>query len=140
MPIKGLGGFHLACDAMNEDAVNRLRLKKRKSNKPFALMSPDIETIKKFCRVSEAEEAYLTSNKRPIVLLNKIKNGLPEAVSPHNPCIGFMLPYTPLHYLLFYYPMEAPGSQPSNFPLHPSSLGDRGGALRCPCHDQRQYR
>ncbi|MDQ7787216.1 MAG: carbamoyltransferase HypF [Thermodesulfovibrionales bacterium] len=104
LAVKGLGGFHLACDAMNEDAVNRLRLKKRKSNKPFALMSPDIETIKKFCTVSEAEEEYLTSNKRPIVLLNKTKNRLPEAVSPHNPCIGFMLPYTPLHYLLFYHP------------------------------------
>ncbi|MCG2722792.1 MAG: carbamoyltransferase HypF [Thermodesulfovibrionales bacterium] len=117
--IKGLGGFHLACDAMNEDAVNRLRLKKRKSNKPFALMAPDIETIRKFCRVSEAEEAYLTSNKRPIVLLNKIKNGLPAAVSPHNPCIGFMLPYTPLHYLLFCYPMHslAKGIAPDSSPF-----------------------
>ncbi|MEW6584670.1 MAG: carbamoyltransferase HypF [Nitrospirota bacterium] len=103
--IKGLGGFHLACDATNEKAVNKLRLKKRKSNKPFGLMAPDVEAIRKFCEVSEAEEAHLVSNRRPIVLLNKKHNGLPEAVSPKNPCIGFMLPYTPLHYLLFYHPV-----------------------------------
>ncbi|MEW6570022.1 MAG: carbamoyltransferase HypF [Nitrospirota bacterium] len=102
--IKGLGGFHLACDATNKEAVERLRLKKRKSNKPFALMAPDIETIRKFCEISEQERIVLTSNKRPIVLLKKLKNSLPEAISPKNPYIGFMLPYTPLHYLLFYYP------------------------------------
>ncbi len=102
--IKGLGGFHLACDAKNEEAVNRLRLKKRKSNKPFALMAPDVQTIQQFCEVSPAEESILKSNKRPIVLLKKLKNTLPEAISPKNPYIGFMLPYTPLHYLLFYYP------------------------------------
>lgn len=102
--IKGLGGFHIACDATNEEAVKRLRLKKRKSNKPFALMAPDIQTIKKFCEVSEEEEKILVSNKRPVVLLRKLRNNLPEDVSPKNPCIGFMLPYTPLHYLLFYYP------------------------------------
>ena len=102
--IKGLGGFHIACDATNEEAVKRLRLKKRKSNKPFALMAPDIQTIKKFCEVSEEEEKILVSNKRPVVLLRKLRNNLPEDVSPKNLCIGFMLPYTPLHYLLFYYP------------------------------------
>ncbi|MGQ9570503.1 MAG: carbamoyltransferase HypF [Thermodesulfovibrionales bacterium] len=105
--IKGLGGFHLACDATNEEAVNRLRLRKRKSNKPFALMAPDIKTIRRFCEVSEKEEELLLSNKRPIVLLKKKNNCLPEAVSPKNPYIGFMLPYTPLHYLLFYYPLNS---------------------------------
>ena len=104
--VKGLGGFHIACDASNEEAVKRLRLKKRKSNKPFALMAPDVETIKNFCIVSRDEEDLLISNKRPIVLLKKLKNHLPEAISPNNPCIGFMLPYTPLHYLLFYYPVN----------------------------------
>jgi len=102
--VKGLGGFHIACDASNEEAVKRLRLKKRKNNKPFALMAPDVKTIKKFCMVSKDEEYLLISNKRPVVLLKKLKNHLPEAISPNNPCIGFMLPYTPLHYLLFYYP------------------------------------
>jgi hydrogenase maturation protein HypF len=103
--IKGLGGFHIACDATNSQAVERLRLKKRRSNKPFALMAPSIDTIRKFCEVSEEEEVLLTSVKRPIVLLNKRQNSLPEAVSPHNPYFGVMLPYTPLHYLLFYYPL-----------------------------------
>ncbi len=104
LAVKGLGGFHIACDATNKEAVEKLRLKKRKSNKPFALMCPDIETIRKFCEVSKEEEEVLTSNRRPIVLLKKLPNNLPDAVSPNNPCIGFMLPYTPLHYLLFYYP------------------------------------
>jgi len=105
--IKGLGGFHIACDATNEEAVKRLRLKKRKSNKPFGLMAPDIETVRKFCEVSREEETLLLSNKRPIVLLKKSGNDLPEDVSPNNPCIGFMLPYTPLHYLLFYHPVDS---------------------------------
>ena len=123
--IKGLGGFHIACDACNRESVERLRLKKRKSNKPFALMAPDIATIKNFCEVSEEEEILLTSVKRPIVLLKKQKNSLTEAVSPHNPYFGVMLPYTPLHYLLFYYPLinalsihNAQGSAHSNAPGH----------------------
>ena len=104
--VKGLGGFHIACDAANKKAVERLRLKKRKSNKPFAIMSPDIRTVKRFCEVSQEEEALLTSHRRPIVLLKKKGNLLPDAVSPNNPSIGFMLPYTPLHYLLFHYPLD----------------------------------
>ncbi|HMK48756.1 MAG TPA: carbamoyltransferase HypF [Thermodesulfovibrionales bacterium] len=115
--IKGLGGFHIACDASNRDAVERLRLKKRKSNKPFGLMSPDVETVRKFCEVSREEEDVLISNRRPIVLLRRLPNNLPDAVSPNNPCIGFMLPYTPLHYLLFHYPI----------PPYPS-LGKAGGS------------
>jgi hydrogenase maturation protein HypF len=109
--IKGLGGFHIACDATNEEAVNRLRLKKRRSNKPFALMAPDVITIKKFCEVSREEESLLISNKRPIVLLKKRQNYLPDAIAPNNRYFGFMLPYTPLHYLLFFYPIT------SHFPL-----------------------
>jgi hydrogenase maturation protein HypF len=105
--IKGLGGFHLACDASNEGAVNMLRLRKRKSNKPFALMAPDVKTVRKFCNVSSEEENLLVSIKRPVVLLTKKGSLLPEEVSPKNPCIGFMLPYTPLHYLLFYYPFNS---------------------------------
>ena len=121
--IKGLGGFHIACDATNEEAVKRLRMKKRKSNKPFGLMAPDIETVRKFCEVSREEETLLLSNKRPIVLLKKSGNHLPEEVSPNNPCIGFMLPYTPLHYLLFYYPVDSSSN------LHPSSLSANFNAL-----------
>ena len=105
--IKGIGGFHIACDATNEDTVGKLRERKRRSNKPFALMAPDIETIELFCEVSEEERGLLASNRRPIVLLRKRDRmiiPLPEAVSPRNRYLGFVLPYTPLHYLPFHPP------------------------------------
>jgi hydrogenase maturation protein HypF len=112
--IKGLGGFHLCCDAENEDAVRRLREKKRRSNKPFALMSPDTEAVRQFCEVSDEEEKLLTDRRRPIVLLKKrsevrsqrseVKK-LPDKIAPNNKYLGFMLPYAPLHYLLFHYPI-----------------------------------
>ncbi len=83
-------------------------------------MCPDVETIRKFCEVSREEEEVLVSNRRPIVLLKKLPNNLPDAVSPNNPCIGFMLPYTPLHYLLFHYPYL----HSSSFIPHPSSFSN----------------
>ncbi len=106
--IKGLGGFHIACDAGNDDAVARLREKKRKSNKPFAVMSNDISCVEQYCAISDEERKVLQSNRRPIVLLRK--NGhdvLAAAVSPNNNYIGCMLPYTPLHALLFTHPPES---------------------------------
>ena len=111
--IKGLGGFHIACDAGSGDAVTRLRERKRRNNKPFALMAPDVATVKKFCRVTEDEESLLLSSGRPIVLLRKLPGlPLPDAVAPNNRYIGFMLPYTPLHYLLFSQP-PGPGNNVS---------------------------
>ncbi len=108
--IKGLGGFHIACDATNDNAVKKLREKKRKSNKPFAVMAPDIENIRRFCHVSDDERKALQSNKRPIVLLCRLDGHvLSGAVSPNNMYIGCMLPYTPLHYLLFHHPIESRG-------------------------------
>jgi hydrogenase maturation protein HypF len=105
MAIKGLGGFHIACDATNREAVLKLRERKRRSNKPFALMAPDIDTIRKYCLVSENEEKVLLSHTRPIVLLQKRDDfSLSEEIAPNNRHIGFMLPYTPIHYLLFYHP------------------------------------
>ena len=103
--IKGLGGFHLACDATNDTAVRRLRERKRKSNKPFAVMSISIEDINQFCTISPEEKELLTSNRRPVVLLQK-RDGeyLSDAVSPNNRFVGVMLPYTPLHHLLFTHP------------------------------------
>jgi hydrogenase maturation protein HypF len=98
--IKGLGGFHLACDAENPDAVKRLRDKKRRNRKPFALMAPNIGTVKEFCHVSEEEEKALLSARRPIVLLRKRSGALPEDLAPGNSRLGFMLPYTPLHHLM----------------------------------------
>lgn len=103
--IKGLGGFHIACDATNSEAVLTLRQRKRRNNKPFALMAPDVGTIRKYCSVSDEEEKALLSHQRPIVLLRKREDLLlPEGIAPNNSYIGFMLPYTPLHYLLFSYP------------------------------------
>ncbi len=103
--VKGLGGFHLACDATNDAAVKRLREKKRKSNKPFAVMSFDIEYIEQFSFLSNREREVLLSIRRPIVLLRKKDDGcLSASVAPNNKYLGTMLPYTPLHYLLFSQP------------------------------------
>lgn len=99
--VKGLGGFHIACDATNSEALQKLRERKRRSEKPFALMAFDIDIVKKYCKVSPAEEELLTSRKRPILLLKKNHEiTLPEEIAPKQTHLGFMLPYTPLHYLL----------------------------------------
>ncbi|MEW6285661.1 MAG: carbamoyltransferase HypF [Chloroflexota bacterium] len=100
--IKGLGGFHLACDATNSSAVNELRRRKLRVDKPFALMMPDLETIEQHCFVNEAERQLLTSTARPIVLLRrKPESNIAKEVAPRQDTLGVMLPYTPLHYLLF---------------------------------------
>ncbi len=98
--LKGLGGFQLLCDARNPEAVGRLRARKRRPEKPFAVMLPDLETARRLCHVDEAEAALLTSPAAPIVLLRLRSTELAEAVAPHNPYLGAMLPYTPLHHLL----------------------------------------
>ena len=99
--IKGLGGYHLACDALNRQAVNILRQRKYREDKPFALMADSVETIEKYCFVSEAEEEVLSSPARPVVLLDRKPGaGIPAAVAPNVTTLGFMLPYTPLHHLL----------------------------------------
>lgn len=108
--IKGIGGFHLVVDATNDEAVNKLRKKKAREEKPFALMFPDIEAIKYFCYVSELEERLLKSPQSPIVLLkrklsiqeNFYKYTISDFVAPDNPYFGIMLPYAPLHYLLMH--------------------------------------
>jgi hydrogenase maturation protein HypF len=102
LAIRGLGGFHLACDARNADAVNQLRLRKRRSDKPFALMARDLSAIEEACLVSEAERAVLAGARRPIVIVPRRPGAaLPEAIAPGNRTLGVMLPYTPLHHLLF---------------------------------------
>jgi len=106
--IKGLGGFHLAADATDNNAVLRLRRRKQRDAKPFAVMAGSVDRIRRFAQVSPAEETVLSSYQRPIVLLNKKKNhNIAAAVAPHNRYLGVMLPYTPLHYLLFNYDFEA---------------------------------
>ena len=99
--IKGLGGFHLACDATNGEAVALLRERKGRVDKPFALMCFDLETIEGYCEVNDDERALLTSHERPIVLLRRRSDAtISSLVAPGNDYLGVMLPYTPLHYLL----------------------------------------
>jgi hydrogenase maturation protein HypF len=100
--IKGLGGFHLACDASSERAVDLLRERKRRSGKAFAIMARDLKTAERLCFVGAAERALLTSPRRPIVLLRSREiSGIAGGVAPGNKRLGVMLPYTPLHHLLF---------------------------------------
>ena len=99
--VKGLGGYHLAVDALQPAAVARLRGRKLREEKPFAVMSPDLDAVRAYARVEPEDATLITSIQRPIVLLPKLTPGpLAEAVAPRNPFVGAMLPYTPLHHLL----------------------------------------
>ncbi|MBL3618768.1 MAG: carbamoyltransferase HypF [gamma proteobacterium endosymbiont of Lamellibrachia anaximandri] len=99
--IKGVGGFHLACDATNGAAVARLRQRKGRFHKTFALMARDIAVIRKYAQVDEDEAGVLGSPAAPILLLDRRPGlTLPEALAPGQSTLGFMLPYTPLHHLL----------------------------------------
>ena len=98
--IRGLGGFHLACDATNAGAVDRLRIRKRRDAKPFALMARDLEVIRRYCVVSRCEQELLESAEAPIVLLKPHERRLPPGIAPGLDLLGFMLPYTPLHLLI----------------------------------------
>ena len=101
LALKGLGGYHLACDAENPRAVSELRRRKHRDDKPFAMAVPDVETARRFCRVSPAEQALLTSPAHPIVLLQKhALCPAAEGVAPGFRELGLMLPYAPLHVLL----------------------------------------
>ena len=101
LAIKGLGGFHLACDATNPDAVATLRRRKLRVDKPFALMMPDLATVEAHCILDDAERELLQSHQRPIVILMRRSGSkvTPE-VAPGQDTMGVMLPYTPLHVLL----------------------------------------
>src|SRR5262252_6011040 len=102
LAVKGLGGFHLACNAKNESAVKRLRERKERVEKPFAIMVRRIEDVERFCDLVEPEKKQLLSCARPIVLLpRKHDSGIADAVAPQNRFLGVFLPYTPLHHLLF---------------------------------------
>jgi len=106
--IKGIGGFHLCCDATNEEAVQRLRTLKNRPAKPFAVMARDVEAVKQECLVNEVQEEILDGHQKPILLLEKRKKsadstGLCKAVAPGNPKVGIMLPYAPVQMLLFQY-------------------------------------
>ncbi len=103
--VKGIGGFHLCCDAKNSAAVRRLRTRKKRPTKPFALMLRDMETVRRECRLQPGQEAWLTGWQKPILLLQKGENmSVCEEIAPDNETVGVMLPYAPLQMLLFDYP------------------------------------
>jgi len=110
--VKGLGGYHLACDARNAGAVAELRRRKRRGGKPFAVMAADLEAARRLVTLTPGEQDLLTGIRRPIVLLPRrtgATDGVADAVAPDNPDLGLMLPYTPLHVLLFGLPGDPPG-------------------------------
>ncbi|MCX6111704.1 MAG: carbamoyltransferase HypF [Proteobacteria bacterium] len=98
--IKSIGGFNIACDPYNKAAVNRLRIKKNRPAKAFAMMAKDMATVEKICYVSNKEREILTSRTAPIVLLRKKDNSF-DHISPDNNYLGIVLPFTPLHHILF---------------------------------------
>ncbi|NIM93199.1 MAG: carbamoyltransferase HypF [Anaerolineales bacterium] len=99
--VKGLGGFHLACDATNPEAVAELRRRKLRVDKPFALMMPDLDAVEEHCITERAGEALLLSRERPIVIMERHRDSMiADAVAPNQNTLGVMLPYTPLHLLL----------------------------------------
>lgn len=118
--VKGLGGFHLACLA-EEDVVEKLRKRKGRPFKPFAVICRDLETVGKYCLHNRAEEEALLSPAAPIVLLRKKEgHGLPANISPGMATLGVMLPYTPLHFLLMQGPfavMLLTSANPSDLPI-----------------------
>ena len=108
--VKGLGGFHLACDATNPSAVGELRRRKLRVDKPFAVMLPDVDAVRRHCDVTPAEVDLLCSAARPIVLLpRRPDSSMARELAPGQNHVGVMLPYSPLHYLLL--------EQMSGFPM-----------------------
>ncbi|MFD0517934.1 Sua5/YciO/YrdC/YwlC family protein [Paractinoplanes durhamensis] len=108
--IKGLGGYHLACDARNADAVAELRRRKQRGGKPFAVMVADLDTARELVTFPDGAEDLLTDPRHPIVLLPRLLPAeLATSVAPDNPDLGLMLPYTPLHVLLFGLPGDSGG-------------------------------
>lgn len=108
--IKGLGGYHLACDASNETAVANLRSRKMRSNKAFAIMSDSIESVSEICELNDTETELLCGAARPIVLLKKKQNNIiAPSVAMGLPELGIMLPYTPLQHLLLHDFVKAGG-------------------------------
>ena len=118
LAIKGLGGFHLACDAEKETAVTTLRERKLRREKAFAVMMPNLETVKQHCMVNDAEAGLLISRQRPIVILQRLPDStIAAACAPGQDTLGVMLPYTPLHFLLFSHQVSGFSHQPAEEPI-----------------------
>jgi hydrogenase maturation protein HypF len=125
LAIKGLGGYHLAVDAGNQDAVLELRRRKQRDEKPFALMADNLEAVRRFARVGDDEARLLLGVERPIVLLQKqAGHKLSESISPANRYFGVMLPYTPLHFLLLQDTFEALVMTSANLSDEPIAFED----------------
>jgi hydrogenase maturation protein HypF len=119
LALKGIGGFQLLVDARNDPAVRRLRQRKQREEKPFAVMFPSLDAVRAACRVSDAEARLLASPESPIVLLTCLAFPAPS-VAPGNPNLGVMLPYSPLHYMLtseLNFPLVATSGNLSDEPL-----------------------
>ncbi|MBD3232474.1 MAG: carbamoyltransferase HypF [candidate division Zixibacteria bacterium] len=132
LAVKGLGGFHLMVDARNDKSIERLRQLKGRDERPFAMMFPDIETIREYCMLGDLEESLLNSPEAPITLLRVNKASLKDiaaSVAPDNPYFGTMIPYTPLHHLMMTqleFPVVATSGNISNEPI----CTENGEALR----------
>lgn len=131
--VKGIGGFHLMADARNHDAIARLRLRKHREEKPFALLFPSLQSARAVCEISPLEERFLLSPQAPIVLLEKNDQApfqIADSVAPGNPNLGVMLPSNPLHHLLMAelrFPIVATSGNLSDEPI----CMDNEEALEC---------
>jgi hydrogenase maturation protein HypF len=134
LAVKGLGGYHLACSAADGDAAARLRSRKHREDKPFAVMVPDLAAARRLCEVDPAAEALLTGRAGPIVLMDQrdaaLAGGIAPSVAPGNRSLGVLLPYTPLHHLLlghFAGPIVLTSGNVSDEPI---AYGDEDAATR----------
>jgi hydrogenase maturation protein HypF len=122
LAVKGIGGYHLACDAADEQAVAELRRRKRRGDKPFAVMVPDLSVARDIAVVDDASARMLSGPQRPIVLVPRLPGAtVADAVAPHNPDLGVMTAYTPLHTLLFGVAGDEPG--PTTLVMTSGNLG-----------------
>jgi hydrogenase maturation protein HypF len=135
LAVKGLGGFHFAVDAMNSAAVERLRQRKRRFEKPFAAMVRDLEVAGRFCEIDAEARRLLSCRQRPVVLLAKTKDAaIAETVAPNQRDLGLFLPYTPLHHLLFAAgKFSALVMTSGNLSEEPIAIGNREAVDRLGC-------
>jgi len=129
--VKGLGGFHLACDAHHRQTVERLRERKNREEKPLAVMAKDLDTAEQYVHLSPREKELLLSPRAPVVLAEKRPDSdLHDAIAPGNPRLGVMLPYTPLHKLLFHSALDLLVMTSGNYSEEPICIGNQDARER----------